>query len=158
MIRPVAHRALRTRQENGCISSSSSLTISAVLTKRTSALRVADNGSGLVFVLAWRHEMHQSSYGVKTVRCASGPDFVCPSSCCLQDREWGLFMNHRLLRGSGTDVFHPPRFWCQLNTQQRIVIYRERLNEIHEMERRTHAHAHTHTRAWDRDIWMHVLL
>jgi len=70
----------------------------------------------------------------------------------------GLFMNHRLLQGSGSNVFHPPRLWCQLkNTQQRIGSYRERPNEIHEMDTHTHTHTtphthtHTHTHAWDRE-------
>jgi len=85
MLRPVAHRALHAHQGNGCISSNSLLTISAVLTERTWALRVADKGSGFVFMLAWGHGKLQSSYGVKTVRCASGPYLVRPSSCSLRD-------------------------------------------------------------------------
>jgi hypothetical protein len=51
--------------------------------------------------------MLQSSYGVKTVHCASGPDSVCLSST-VRRILMGLFMNHRLLLGSGTDVFQPP--------------------------------------------------
>ena len=157
MLRLVAHRALHTHQDNGCISPNSLLTISSVLTERTSALRVADKGSGFVFMLACGHVMLQSSYGVKTVRCASGPNFVCPSSCTLQEPN-GAFHESWSVAGLWYKRIPIPKPWCQLkNTQQRIVSYRVPPNETYEMDRHTHA--------WDRETligcmscWMRAAL
>lgn len=82
--------------------------------------------------------MLQSSYGVKTVRCASGPNFVCPSSCTLQDPN-GAFHESSSVAGDMVQTYSNPKPWCQLkNTQQLIVSYREPPNEMNEMERHTH--------------------
>jgi hypothetical protein len=140
MLRCVAHGVLHTHQYNGCISSNSLLTISLVLTIRTSALRVADKGPGFVFVLACGHGMLQSNYGVKTVRCASGPNFVCPSSCSLQDPD-GAFHESSSVCWVLVETYSNPQALVPTSshTAAHSELYREPPNEANEMERHKHA-------------------